>query len=423
MTATPRTPPKLPRPVPAPRTGSYTLTQLSQNLQGDELAAALRGLYTAGTPLIEERDSQGAPLPAGEYTVTFLWEDARAQAVLLFANRLTDERNLDASLLERVGQSSTWSISYRMKGNWRATYCLIPAYPGEPVPWLSAGNQAHLRTALDRGLADPHNRLTCLNRAGSTLSLVELPAAPSQPYALDATDCLRLPAPSWQEAGGCCYALHRVGSPRPDSPLVVLFDGEVWAQLGLPQSLDAAHRAGKLPALTLLLLHSGGRERRWAELDGSAPVADTIADSLLPALAETGQLTGQEEILLAGQSLGGLSALLAGAQRPADFPTVISSSASLWNPVLTDALTARQEAGTLDQLAGSRWWVEVGEQEWVLTGPHRQLRTLLAETPVELTYRTYNGGHDYACWRGSLIDALIALTAEPPAPSAPRTAR
>lgn len=42
----------------------------------------------------------------------------------------------------------------------------------------------------------------------------------------------------------------------------------------------------------------------------------------------------------------------------------------------------------------------------MLLEPHRRLMRLLAEREVRPHYVEFNGGHDYACWRGGIADGL-----------------
>ena len=37
------------------------------------------------------------------------------------------------------------------------------------------------------------------------------------------------------------------------------------------------------------------------------------------------------------------------------------------------------------------------------------MRTVLRAKGYAVHYAEYSGGHDYLCWRGTLVDALIAL--------------
>ena len=38
-----------------------------------------------------------------------------------------------------------------------------------------------------------------------------------------------------------------------------------------------------------------------------------------------------------------------------------------------------------------------------------RMRGVLEGQGYDVTYREYQGGHDYACWRGGLADGLIAM--------------
>ena len=54
----------------------------------------------------------------------------------------------------------------------------------------------------------------------------------------------------------------------------------------------------------------------------------------------------------------------------------------------------------------------MGEQEWVLVPPHRELKARLEKLGLERARcTTFNGGHDYACWRGAIVPALERIIA------------
>ena len=179
MTASTRpTPPKLPRPQRAPLATSPTLAAVHQRLlERPQLASQLQAQLwqqVTSTPLLE-----ADPPQEGKYLVTFLWRGA-AHSVLLFVNRLTDEKNLADSYMRRLPGTDTWYLTYRMDGDWRASYCFLPAPAAAQAPWLQ-GSQVRLRQALDGGLPDPHNPVTCTNRRGFVQSVVSLPLAPAWP--------------------------------------------------------------------------------------------------------------------------------------------------------------------------------------------------------------------------------------------------
>jgi enterochelin esterase family protein len=57
-----------------------------------------------------------------------------------------------------------------------------------------------------------------------------------------------------------------------------------------------------------------------------------------------------------------------------------------------------------------RVYAEVGKQEWVLLPPHRTLAKIFKKPGIDCRYEEYNGGHDYACWRGGIAEGLRHLT-------------
>ncbi|MDT0201050.1 hypothetical protein [Nocardioides sp. AE5] len=88
------------------------------------------------------------------------------------------------------------------------------------------------------------------------------------------------------------------------------------------------------------------------------------------------------------------------ARRPDLVGAAVAQSASLWRSWPGEALAA---AGPV------RARLEVGRQEWVLLEPNRRLAAELTDAEAEVELVEFNGGHDYACWRGGLIDSIAAL--------------
>ena len=239
--------------------------------------------------------------------------------------------------------------------------------------------------------------------------MVQLEHAPVQEFILTQEEIDALPAPEWmQTSDGHQYVLGRVGDPAPDAPLFIQFDGEMWFSQGMERTLNRAHEAGRIPAMHVFFLHSGGRENRWKELNGDNPIADYLVDIAFPHLeAVHGIKTDPQNIVINGQSLGGLSSLLAVLSRPEAFGGAIAQSSSLWQPQVMDRLDELEAAGEIDRLRHLYLEIEVGEQEWILVPPHRELKARLEKLGLEnARCTTFNGGHDYACWRGAIVPAL-----------------
>ena len=375
-----RTPPKVRRPAPAPRVPTP--------------ASALAAFRAEPRSPIIEPDGD-------EWIVTFCWRDAEADEVLLFVNRLTDERDLDRSLMERVPGSDLWLLSYRMPGDWRASYAVVPKRPGRPAPWRDLAEQVSLRAALDRGLPDPLNPLSMRNRVGNQVSVVELPDAPSQAW-LAPRGPLRGELTT-HELNGRRPWVYRPAEFAPGGPVLVALDGEMWTgELSLPAMVDNLIADQLIRAPLLLLVPGGDRVRRWAELNGSGSMPDWIAEVLLPwAVSAHDAGPDAADRVVVGQSLGGAVALLTAAEHPDAVGAFISQSASLWQDGLADRVASAMPAS-------ARGYLEVGRQEWVLLEPNRGLHQRLDAAGVRHDYAEFNGGHDYACWRGGIADGLRA---------------
>lgn len=442
MTASTRpTPPKLPRPQRAPLATSPTLAAVHQRLlERPQLASQLQAQLwqqVTSTPLLE-----ADPTQEGKYLVTFLWRGA-AHSVLLFVNRLTDEKNLADSYMRRLPGTDTWYLTYRMDGDWRASYCFLPAPAAAQAPWLQ-GSQVRLRQALDGGLPDPHNPVTCTNRRGFVQSVVSLPLAPAWPLGewpvfSDAAagagrfdgsglgagrgdaDAGRLNA-GRLDAIVDLEALGRqiwVYTPAPISrtqsyPVLLVLDGEVWLKrhhlhLALAQLMDA----GLIAPAYIVFIDSGGTEQRWQELgDSESDFGGYLSGQLLNWLkAHYAISPNPADRVVIGQSLGALTVLRTLVGYPQLIGSGISQSASLWQEVLFSELNALD--ATAMPLAGTRAWIEVGSQEWILAPLQPKAVCQLRKAGMQVKDMVYNGGHDYACWRINLASALMQLLPGP----------
>lgn len=440
MTASTRpTPPKLPRPQRAPLATSPTLAAMHQRLlERPQLASQLQAQLwqqVTSTPLLE-----ADPTQEGKYLVTFLWRGA-AHSVLLFVNRLTDEKNLADSYMRRLPGTDTWYLTYRMDGDWRASYCFLPAPAAAQAPWLQ-GSQVRLRQALDGGLPDPHNPVTCTNRRGFVQSVVSLPLAPAWPlgewpvFSDDAAGAGRFDGGGLGAGRGDADA-GRLDVGRLDAivdlealgrqiwvytpalidraqswPVLLVLDGEVWLKrhhlhLALAQLMDA----GLIAPAYIVFIDSGGTEQRWQEL-GDSDFGRYLSGPLLNWLKTHYAISPKPaDRVVIGQSLGALTVLRTLVGYPQLIGAGISQSASLWQDVLFNELNALDAMAR--PLAGSRAWIEVGSQEWILAPLQPKAVCQLREAGMQVKDMVYNGGHDYACWRINLASALMHLLPGP----------
>ncbi|GDY68412.1 hypothetical protein SAV14893_078050 [Streptomyces avermitilis] len=149
---------------------------------------------------------------------------------------------------------------------------------------------------------------------------------------------------------------------------------------------------------------------RWTQLTCRPEFVAFLERELLPWAASRLPLTSSPtRTIVAGQSLGGLTAAYAAVHSPHRFGNVLVQSGSFWWPDGPQAewLTGRLAAS---KRLPVRFWLSFGEQEWVALPAARRLRdTLTAKGYDDARYREFNGGHDYLCWRTELADGLVAL--------------
>jgi enterochelin esterase family protein len=167
-------------------------------------------------------------------------------------------------------------------------------------------------------------------------------------------------------------------------------------------------------------------ETRSRELPCNQDFADFLATELVPWVrAEFGVPVNRDLTITAGSSYGGLAATFAAYAHPEVFGRVLSQSGSFWwrpGYVMRETAAADEEWEWLvrqfvtSETLPVRFYLDVGNLE--TKGPpgspsqvivNRHMRDVLQAKGYHVAYAEYSGGHDYACWRGTLADGLIAL--------------
>jgi enterochelin esterase family protein len=258
--------------------------------------------------------------------------------------------------------------------------------------------------------------------------LLEGPDAPAQPWAEEphdgvprgTTELHRLRSAILGNERRVWAHLPPDFDPGGSYTVLVVFDG--WAYVNLvpaPAILDNLLAAGRIPPVVAIMPDSLDQETRNVELPGHEPFVRFLTDELLPWAGERwGIEPVADRTIVAGSSFGGLAAVHAAFERPDVFGNVLSQSGSFGWGVEGgrehEWLTNRIEAAERRPV---RFWLTIGSLEdntRPAGGPsglasNRRLRDVLVAKGNDVTYSEYSGGHDYACWRGSLADGLIAL--------------
>ncbi|NUU67307.1 esterase family protein [Enterobacteriaceae bacterium BIT-l23] len=357
--------------------------------------------------------------------VTFVWRSAASlQGVYLRLNRITDKERVGQGLMNRLPSSDIWWLTLRLPASYCGSYTMTEIPPDTAPEALS---QLGTRFTPFTGQPDSLNRQPGIRvRGGGRESVLALDLAPAQEEWRGDTQCGRGELVTWHPV--IAGQTRRVRLYLPDVPdsvplgLLVLPDAETWFDyLGVSGAIDAAIDSGRIAPLAVLGIDNVDETERSAILGGRSELVQDIAERLIPGVRAKypdRAWAGRAHTVLAGQSLGGVTALMAARHAPETFGAVLCHSPSMWwtpdGSSRPSLFSERDDCWVSEHLLSSppdsvRIRLCVGSLEGS-TVPHvRQLHQRLCAAGVESHCVVYTGGHDYAWWRGALIDGIAWL--------------
>ena len=357
--------------------------------------------------------------------VTYVWRgDNDAKRVDVIGGAPTGDEF--AKPLARLSDTDLWYRTERLPNDARFTYTFV-VNRVKPAP----GDKDARRKFLAQRRRDPFNPRPFLSPP--TSAIVELPAAPPQPWIKRLPDAPQGEVKSQKIKSEILKEerVIRVYTPPGYDPkakpygLLIYFDGEVVPLIvPLPTILDNLIAKEKIPPMVAVMVNS--QTTRERDLACSGPFADFLAKELVTWVRGNFNVNADpNQTVVSGFSLGGLAAAYCGLRHPEVFGNVLSQSGSFWyfdgwkqgaDPFERDFFT---DSGWLTrQFAKSRplplrFFMEVGMLEQGvpinMVLENRRLRDVLVAKGYPVIYSEYNGGHDLICWRGSLADGLIEL--------------
>lgn len=381
----------------------------------------------------------GTPLADPDsHRVTFLSRDAAhdertaAAPVHLHVNRVTDKDGYDLGFMRAIPGTGVHVRTLELTPTLRAAYGFTFPAPGQTHP---QGPPPHDRYPT---FLDPLNRLPPLARddeAGHGLSIFAGRFSAPQPEWEGPDPAGSVPLRGVTLAtelalsvGADDCPVRRVRlylPPRPVDgsavPLLTVFDAETWfGRLGLPGALERAADARRLPPVAVLgveNLSTADRKRALGANDAflSALAGDATAWAEAQATAHDVDLAGRDRRIIAGQSLGALSALWAAHTRPDSYGIVIAQSPSMWwRPGGAGSprdLGMRPSDWITEEFSGrlvgdARILLTAGVREGLTLNRVHLLRQTLRSRGWAASIDVYDGGHDIAWWRGALLDRL-----------------
>lgn len=397
---------------------------------GDRAAldAFWQEVAVGGAPLVEPIEDEP------DYRlVTFLWRDPGETQNVVVIRGPAYWGDWHDNILTHLAGSDLWYKTYRLRSDARTGYWLAPNDPLIPLREIE-DMQAH----WSRYQLDPLNPRTHTypkddefpDDEDFTLSLLELPDAPAQPWATQRPDVPRGKVEMFRLRSEILDNQRRVwiytppGYEASGEPynLLLVFDGQAYIHPSLvpvPTILDNLLHERKLPPFIAVFPDSLSTETRSHELPCYPPFVEYLTHELLLWVRERYHATDEPaRTIVAGSSYGGLAAAFAGFTAPQVFGNVLSQSGAFWysgqgaGDINAEGILIRSfvESPRLPL----RFYLEVGLLEHIRDADmvfcNRHLRDVLQAKGYDVTYSEYMGGHDYICWRGSFADGLLALT-------------
>jgi enterochelin esterase-like enzyme len=274
-------------------------------------------------------------------------------------------------------------------------------------------------------------------------SIAELPGAPGQPWSSPRPGVPAGRREAFTIDSVALGAGRRVVVYTPpgydpagaEDDMLVVFDGEATGgdlegdnPIPVPTILDNLIAAKRLAPAVAVFVDSGATRDR--DLGCHPPFAEFVATELVPwARARYRVARDPKRATVAGFSRGGLGAAYCARQHPEVFGNVLALSGAFWWYPEADADATRKppvreidrETGWLTRQFATgapvavRFYLEAGRFEVGLGGgiraETRRIRDVLEAKGCSVIYREHTGGHDYAAWRGTFADGLLALSA------------
>ena len=258
-------------------------------------------------------------------------------------------------------------------------------------------------------------------------SVLSMPGALPQPWVARRPGVPRGSLEGMRLDGGSVVHIYRSpGASNSPAPLLVIFDGHRLLATDVTATFDNLAADGVLEQLTAVIVESirGSAPRgpsRIAGLTVAAGLESFVFGDLLPAVEARYPVNGDPASrVLAGHSLGAVAALHLAARCPGLFGGVVAGSPALWwpgeNGQLSGADVAAAYAGA--RHAG-RLFLDAGSEEGALLEDARAFRDCLVKAGRCPAYREFRGGHDHACWRGSLADGITDVLGKAARPAVP----
>ncbi|MEP0072685.1 MAG: enterochelin esterase [Marinomonas sp.] len=375
--------------------------------------------------------AQGSPLCVslnnGTSLVCFVYRDNQGSnvgAVYIDLYSKTPHPTKKLTQFSRIDNTDVWFWETELPNDWLGSYFIMPVpydhRPPQPADRLET-RRWWIQSMSQYAQTDPLNRLPTYSNGNSlSLSAVSLESHTRQ-HLLDysntkptgllteftwRSNLLNNERPIW------CY--RTTSNIKEVLPLVLLFDGQYWAKhLPIYTDLDSLTSQGKLPPAQYVFIDSISSSKRGEELACNELFWHSLQEELIPHIAEQFAITNAaEKTIVAGQSLGGLSSVFGAFHWPERFANAISLSGSFWWPNVDSSPGEGELIQEIKQALSSSTLnvvLEAGCYENDMLEVSKVMAKTLEKKGHNISFQEFRGGHDWLCWRYSLLRSLIKI--------------
>jgi enterochelin esterase-like enzyme len=375
-----------------------------------------QALRSRALPLVERIRGD-----SGHAVVTFVWHGDSTTRNVVVVSPLTLV-DFAGSIMTRLGRTDIWYRSFVLPTDVRFVYRFAPN--DNLVPFERDTN---LFSRLGTMQRDPLNPRTFDYGAFGTMSIVELPDAPSDTLirrrpSVRAGVVARFLLPSHvlkQDRVIWVYTPPAyAGSTGARPPVVVLSDGESYQSLiPTPVILDNLIADSAIPPVVVVFVDNPIAAREH-DLNCNPEWGAFLATQVMPWLDAHYRITRDpRRRVVGGYSLGGLAAACVAIQYPTTFGNVIAQSGSFFR-----APSGEEPEWVARHLARGprlpvKFALSIGRYETAaipnrdpsMLTASRHVRDVLVAKGYVVHYRELSSGHEHVAWRAVLGDMLRSV--------------
>ena len=358
-------------------------------------------------------------------------ETRKVTDVHLNLNRITEKEIYDYGMMRHVPGTDIWVRTLPLSPTYRGAYSFSLLTDDDEAVGQQHQPGPPLHPRTDRAVVSGVSLSTDLDvdEEGRGTSLISGPLAPYDRWSGRVNALRGEVRTTYLEDSGLkifAYLPTHLSKEQPAAQscrLLTLVDAETWFfKHDLPRALENAV-AGEMEPLAVLGIVNHNNEHRLAQLKANAKFLEDVGsageDWIRQQAEDAGIVLDPAANLIAGQSLGGLSALYAGIRHPERYSTIIAQSPSLWwnpEPGSTPRDLARPTHGWLTEqyyrakakALPPHAIIDVGVREGAMVNKAHMLAMALKARDIKHELYVHDGGQDWAWWRVALLEHLGA---------------